>query len=106
MRGVVRGDVAAIINQHDQQVVLKTANLPGAAGFRLATLCLLPGAGEMLQQIVESGDTHPGQTDEARAGAQSGGGERDGHRADTFARKVLDESNHLVTCQPPTRLRR
>jgi hypothetical protein len=46
----------------------------------------------------------------AGAGAQPHGGERNGHRIDTFARKVLDESNRPVTCQArpnhPVRWRR
>jgi hypothetical protein len=93
------GDIATIINQHDQEVILQTANVPRAAGFGLATLSLLPGARELLQQAVERGDADTGQADEARAGAQPGGGERTGHWAGTFTKKVLDESNRPVTCQ-------
>src|SRR5580698_1382880 len=93
------GDVATIIDQNNHKVVFQTADIPGAAGFGLAELNLFPGAGELLQHAVERGDTNTGQADETRAGAQTGGGERTGHRADTFTKKVLDESNRPVTCQ-------
>src|SRR5882757_2744606 len=97
------GDIATIIDQHDQEVIFQTANVPGTTGFGLAELSLVPRVHESLQQVVECGDADPGQTDEARAGAQPGGGERTGHRAGTFAGKVLDESNRPVTCQPRVR---
>src|ERR1700688_1184052 len=93
------GDIATIIDQHDQEVVFQTTNVPGATGFGLAELSLLPGANELLQHGVERGDADPGQADEARAGAQPGGGERTGHRAGTLTKKVFDESNRPMPCQ-------
>jgi hypothetical protein len=93
------GNVATIIDQHDQEMIFQTADIPGAAGFGLTQLNLLPGDHELLQHAVERGHTDPGQPDEARAGAQPGGGKRTGHRAGTFTRKVLDESKRPVTCQ-------
>ena len=66
---------------------------------------LLPGARELFQHAVKRGDADPGQADKARAGAQPGGGERTRHRAGTFTKKVLDESNRPVTCQARGRLR-
>ena len=80
-------------------MVFQTADVRGAARFGFVALGLLPGARQLLQHAVERGDADPGQADEARAGAQSGGGERTGHRAGTFTKKVLDESNRPVTCQ-------
>ena len=97
------GDVTTIIDQHDQKVIVQTANVPGAAGFGLAELSLLPGARELFQHAVERGDADPGQADEACAGAQPGGGERTGHRVGTFMKKVLDESKRPVTCQAQIR---
>src|SRR5450432_4498913 len=64
------GDIATIIDQHDQQMIFQTPDVPGAAGFGLAELNLLPGARELLQHAIERGDTDPGQADEARGGAQ------------------------------------
>jgi len=92
-------DVATVIDQHDHEVIFQTADVPGASGFGLAALILLPWTRELLQHAIERGDTDPGQSDEAGAGAQPDGGERTGHRADTFTKKVLDESNRPVTCQ-------
>src|ERR1700688_199980 len=43
------GDIGTIIDQHDQEVVFQTTNVPGATGFGLAELSLLPGANELLQ---------------------------------------------------------
>ena len=96
------GDVAAVIDQHDQEVIFQTANIRGATGFDLATLKPGPGVRELFQHAVERADADPGQANEARAGAQPGGGEWTGHRAGTFVKKVLDESNRPVTCQSRT----
>jgi hypothetical protein len=80
-------------------MIFQATNSPGATGFGLAPLKLVPGTGQLLQHGVERADTDAGQPDEARAGPQPGSGKWQGHWNATFTRKVRDESNRPVTCQ-------
>ena len=81
------GDVAPVVDQHDQQVILQPAGLPRTAGFGLAGLDPGPRAAELAQHPVERGDTDPGQALETGAAPQPGGGEHGRHRRNTLAAK-------------------
>lgn len=82
-------DVAAVVDQHDEQVILQLAGFPGPAGLPFAGLCLLPWATQSPHHRVEHGHTDAGQTTESGAASQTGDGEGLGHRRGTFAVKVL-----------------
>lgn len=65
------GDVAAVVEQQDQQMVLQPADLPGATRLALAALHLPPGGLQALEHLLEGRGTDPGQAAEARAAAQT-----------------------------------
>ena len=64
------GHVAAVIQQHDQQMVLQPADLPGAAGLGLAPLGRLPGRAQLRHHPLERRHVHPGQAMETSAAAK------------------------------------
>ena len=61
------GDVTPVIDEHNQQVILQLAGFPGAAGFHLASLRLVPRCRQLGQHPVERGHIDAGQAREAGA---------------------------------------
>ena len=74
------GDVTAIVDQQDQQVILQEAGLEGPAGFELAALHPPPRRLQTLQHLAGHRDLNAGQTAKARAGPEPGTGKGMAHR--------------------------
>ena len=83
------GDVAAIVEEQDQQMVLQPADLPGTAGLALAALHLRPGGTQLLEHLLERRGTDPGQAAEARTPAQADSGQETRHRKGPLEEGVL-----------------
>ena len=89
-------DVAAVVEQQDQQVILQAADLPGAAGLRLAAFGRVPRAAQPRQHLIEGGDADAGEAVEAGTAAQPRGGERVRQGGGPFVAKEADESYRVA----------
>src|SRR5215203_3826525 len=98
-------DVAAVVEQQDQQVVLQAADPPGAAGLRLAPCGRLPRAAQPRQHPIEGGDADAGEAVEAGTAAQPRGGERVRQGGGSFAAKEADEACRTVAWESPASAR-
>src|SRR5215203_5406807 len=99
-------DVAAVVEQQDQQVVLQAADPPGAAGLRLAACGRVPRAAQPRQHLIEGGDADAGEAVEAGTAAQPRGGEQVRHASSaSFAAKEADEACRTVAWESPASAR-
>ena len=95
------GHVAAVIQQHDQQVVFQATDFPRPAGLRLAALLGFPPSAQMLHHLLECRDADTGQAAEALAATQPRGGKQTGHRDGSFTLKEAYEPYCPVVGEPP-----
>jgi hypothetical protein len=95
------GHIAAVIQQHDQQVVLQAADLPRAAGLGLAPLGGLPRRAKLRHHPVESRHAHAGQAAKTGAAAKPRKGQTVWHCGDPFPWKESYESYRAVTGESP-----
>ena len=77
-------DVAAVVHQQDQQIVLQPVDLPRTSSLRLAALRRVPRRVKLLDHVLKRGGADPSQAPEARALAEPGGGEQTDHGAGSF----------------------
>src|ERR687884_2030312 len=94
-------DVAAVVEQQDQQVALQAADPPGAAGLRLAAFGRLPRAAQPRQHLVDGGDADAGEAGENGTAAQPPGGERVRQGGGSCAAEEADEPYRALVWESP-----